>query len=486
MKRKAILTTQKITGMLAGGLAFSFSMASCNAGEEKSKPFNFLVIMADDVSPELYGCYGNKDANTPNIDKLAKNGILFNTCWAAPICSPSRAMIMTGRYAHRTGWYHNALRVPDEKGETDFLINHLTFLSILKSRGYATALAGKWQIPSDMNSPKAGIDEYCVWEPSIQLHPKGSAFKGLKEDEQTLARYWYPSIMKNGQLVNTKPDDFGPDIVTDFLIDFIERNKEKPFLAYYPMILPHGTRDGRTTTPLTGITGDHMNGTFQENVDYTDVLVGRLIKTLEKHDLLENTLVIFTSDNPMPNKNHATDKGLKVPLIVHCPDIIKVPRNSDELISFADILPTLTDLAGASLPKGYEIDGKSMVPYLRGESQVHREWLFSYVGTARMVRTKKWVLEAVDPWSGSPSGRLYDCAGKDCIEIKDEKNEEAVEIRKYFDEVLDLYPSPDTNDVIVKKILESYKDYQFRHKLGREEREGGEGGRGKKAVGSRE
>ncbi len=465
MKQKTSSTLYRISGILAGGFACTFSLTSCTHTGETTKPYNFLVIMADDVSPELYGCYGNKKANTPNIDKLAENGILFTTCWAATICSPSRAMIMTGCYANRTGWYHNALRVPDKNGETDFLKNHSTFLTLLRSNGYTTALAGKWQLPSDINSPEAGIDEYSIWEPTIQYLPEGSVFDGLKEDEQTLARYWHPSIVQNGKLINTTVNDFGPDIVVDFLVDFIKRNKEKPFLAYYPMILPHGTRTGRTTTPLTGKVGDHSNGTFQEDIDYTDVLVGRLIETLEKLGLLKNTVIIFTSDNPLPNKNHATNLGATVPLIVHCPDIIKNNHSSDELISFADILPTITDLAGVSLPEGYEIDGKSMAPYLHGDSKTHRDWLYSYVGTAKMIRNKKWVLEAVDPWLESPSGRLYKYDGKDYVKVMDETNEEAAKVRNYFDSVLSLYPSPDTSDVIVSNILEKYKDYKFRHRL---------------------
>lgn len=460
----------KITGIAAGGLALTFSATSCNSGSTTQKPYNFVIIMADDVSPELFGCYGNQKANTPNIDKLAEKGVLFSTCWAAPICSPSRAMMMTGCYAPSTGWYHNALRVPDKNGDTDFLKTHETFLTLLKAKGYTTALAGKWQLASDIYSPEASIDEYSIWEPTQSALPKGSDFKGLKEDKNTLSRYWHPSIVQNGKLVETTVNDFGPEIVTEFLTDFIVRHKDKPFLAYYPMILPHGTRGGRTTTPLTGKAGDNFNGTFQEGVDYIDVLVGRIIETLEKQDLLKNTVIIFTSDNPLPNKNHATNLGATVPLIVYYPESVKVNYTSNELISMADILPTITDLAGVSLPEGYEIDGKSMMPYLRGEVQVHRDWLFSYVGTAQMIRTKDWVLEAVDPWSGSPDGRLYKYSGKDYIEITDEKNEEAIKMRGYFDSVLSRYPAPDTTNAQVKEILEFYRDYKFRHKLGRPER----------------
>ena len=115
----------------------------------------------------------------------------------------------------------------------------------MKAGGYATALAGKWQLPGDIRSPEGGFDEYCIWEPGPGKLPPGSEFKGLKEDTSTLARYWHPSILLNDSLMPTQAKDFGPDLCVDFLIDFMEQNRDVPFLAYYPMILPHGTRTGR-------------------------------------------------------------------------------------------------------------------------------------------------------------------------------------------------------------------------------------------------
>lgn len=465
MKRNVDSGKYVIPALLTGGIAFSATLLSCNSQEKNEKPLNFLVIMADDVSADMYGCYGNKAASTPNIDNLARNGILFNTCWAAPICSPSRAMMLTGCYADKTGWYHNALRVPDEHGSDDFQKHFSTFPAILKSAGYATGLGGKWQLPGSINSPESGIDEYCIWEPSSRALPEGSVFNGLKEDNATLARYWHPSIVKNDALVKTSATDFGPDICTDFLIDFIKRNKDKPFLAYYPMILPHGTRDGRTTTPIKGPAGDHVNGTYRENVDYTDVLIGRLVNALKELGLFENTMIIFTSDNPMPNKNRATNLGASVPLVIHCPKIIKNNHVSGELVSLADIFPSLAQLANAKLPTSYSIDGISLVPYLTGEKTRHRDWLYSYVGTARMVRDKKWLLEAVDSRYGNPEGRFYELKDGNWTEIKDPVNETAAQARKGLNEVLTLHPGPDLNSPVVKEILKSYDVYKHKHRL---------------------
>jgi len=341
-------------------------LAGCGSVEAEEEKMNILFIMADDVSPELYGCYGNEKANTPNIDELAETGVAFNTCWAAPICSPTRAMTLTGRYAHRTGWYHNAFKVPDAAGGTNFLENHLTFAQLLGEQGYATALGGKWQLPGSPDDENSGFDEYCIWEVNEGRLPEGAVFSGLKENDTTLSRFWYPSMIKNGELMPSGLEDFGPDMATDFLIDFMKRNREKPFLAYYPMILPHGTRGGRTTTPITRRVGDHINGSFQEGVDYTDVLVGRLLDALDELGIREKTVVIFTSDNGMPNKNRATNAGSRVPFLVDCPGTVQNRGYTDELASLADILPTMVDFAGGALPEGYEVDGQSMRPFRPG------------------------------------------------------------------------------------------------------------------------
>jgi len=441
---------------------------SCSQQDDSPDHLNFLVIMADDVSPELYACYGNADAVTPKLDSLAKTGVMFNTCWAAPICSPTRAMIMTGRYAHRTGWYHNALRIPGASGGTDFKKDHLTFARLLKDLGYSTALSGKWQLPGKPDDQESGFEEYCIWEPGERNLPEGSRFNGLLETEGKLGRYWHPSIVSNGELLETEPWDFGPDICTDFLIQFMEKNRDNPFLAYYPMILPHGTVPGRTTTPISGIVGDQANGTFREGVDYTDVLLGRLLKALEEKGLRNNTLVIFTSDNGTPNKNFATNSGSRVPMVISCPGILKTRGVSDELVSLADILPTLVDFANGNLPAGYEVDGISLKPYLTGKSESHREYLFNYLGTARLVRTKNWLLEAVDEVYDLPQGRLYDCReGQNTLrEVTGSQEDDAIKALAELKDILKLYPAIDTNLHSVKAILPAYDKYIHRHMLG--------------------
>lgn len=460
MKNRNIITF--ITGIL-----ILLHAVSCSQHKDSDGRINFLVIMADDVSPELYGCYGNTEAATPFLDNLAGTGVMFTTCWAAPICSPSRAMVLTGRYAHRTGWYHNALRIPGEGGSTDFKKEHLTFARLLRDMGYATALSGKWQLPGRPDDPDSGFDDYCIWEPGENNLPEGSEFNGLLEAEGKLGRYWHPSLVSNGELLETKPDDFGPDICTDFLIRFMEKNRDNPFLAYYPMILPHGTVQGRTTTPLSGIAGDQANGTYREGVDYTDILLGRLLKALEENGLKENTLVIFTSDNAMPGKNCATNSGSRVPMVICCPGTVQKRGVSDELVSLSDILLTLVDFAGGDLPEGYQVDGISLKPYLTGETDAHREFLVNYLGTARLVRTRDWLLEAVDEVYGLPEGRLYDCRDgiNDGKEVTGSQEADALRALEDLNHILTSYPAIDTNLQVVKQILPVYDGYIHRHRL---------------------
>jgi arylsulfatase A-like enzyme len=213
--------------------------------------------------------------------------------------------------------------------------------------------------------------------------------------------------------------------------------------------------------------GDHVNGTFREDVDYTDVLVGRLLDALEDMGLKKNTLVIFTSDNGTPDKNHATNAGSRVPLLIDFPGTVQQRGFSDELISLSDILPTLVDFAGGEVPEGYKLDGISMKPFLTGQAEAHREYLFNYLGTARLVRTKDWLLEAVDEVYGMPEGRLYDCRFEtnNGRQVREPMDDDAARARESLWEILEAYPPLDTNLQKVKDIMPYYDGYIYRHRL---------------------
>lgn len=434
-------------------------VAAIAAGEEArtvntgQTRMNFVVIMADDVSEDVFGCYGAEDVKTPNIDRMADLGVQFKTAWATPLCSPTRVMIMTGRYANTTGFYHNDLKLASAPNPVR---NNLTFGKMLRDAGYATAIAGKWHLTGDAPySERGGFEQYSLWadQTDIKQLPGRPTFTGAMEDEKTPARYWHPAIIQNGKLLNTKADDFGPKIHTDFLCDFIRRNTERPFFAYFPMTAPHRTRQGITTTPQYGTIGDISRvgpdktaERFRKLNEYIDFCVGRILATLEEHDLLTTTLVIFTSDNGTDKtaKGRGVERGARVPFVVLGGGIERRGLTM-ELTDLSDVMPTLLDFAGVDLPDGYRVDGTSLRPFLEGRTDTHREWIYSTIATTQMIRDKNWLLEAINPVLNRPMGRLYYVGdnrdGKGYRDVTGSNEPEVLAARKKFDEILRIYPS---------------------------------------------
>lgn len=445
---------------------------------------NIVLIMADDVSPDYYSCYGSTVTNTPNIDAIADAGVMFRTCWASALCSPARACITTGRYAHRTGFYSNGLSRPQTDGSNDLLRHHHSFAWFLKQAGYATAIAGKWHLGSGAPYGKVGgFDEYCLWEGlrEIEHLPGSPTFTGQFEDDtkQTTSRYWHPAVVQNDKLLDTKENDFGPDIYTDFICDFMERNRDKPFLAYYPMAAPHGSRKGHTTTPLRGKPGDMSKASAKEEEqkfaalnEYIDVLVGRIHNKVKDLGLADNTIIMFCSDNgtAVTAKSRGVERGCRVPFVVAGAGI-KRRGVTDEITDFADFLPTLAELAGVKIPADYEVDGTSLTGFLRGETDRHRDWILSYIGGTRLVRTKRHLLEAVNPILDMPEGRLYDCGnnrdGKGYRLIID--RDSIPKVQRMVDDILAKHPSLQEDESWLQnpagqRFLKECKSKAFREK----------------------
>ena len=417
----------------------------------KPKLTNIVLIMSDDVSPDLYGCYGNDLVKTPNIDKMAKQGVMFQTAWASAICAPSRAMIMTGRYGSTTGVYFNALWMKDSSKR--LFLDNSSFGKLLRDAGYATAIAGKWHCGSVMPyEDSVGFDEYCLWEGAGEIEKlEGSPkYERLYDGDGAHPRFWQPSVVQNHKLVKTGPNDFGPDIFTNFICDFIERNKDRPFLAYYPMVAPHGTREGVTTTPLRGKVGEMGKPPTKEEADarfralneYIDVCVGRIIEKVTTLGLLENTLIVYCADNgtAVTAKSRGVERGSHVPFVVWGGGV-KKRGATDELMDYSDVLPTLVDYAGGDLG-GYKADGKSLKPFLSGKTDKHREWIYSCVSTTQLMRTKEYMLEVVNPILDSPRGRFYYTGnhrfGKGYELVNDHREHAAT--RKQFDKILENMP----------------------------------------------
>lgn len=460
----------------------------------QAKQPNIILIMADDVSPEMYESYGSKDAKTPNLDRMATEGVMFKTAWGSALCCPARAQIMTGCYATKTGFWNNGFAIPQKDGSNDLFKHHTSFAKLMQDAGYSTAVAGKWHIggAEQPHVKHVGFDEYCLWEGQKELDklPGKPKHNGAWEDDTTPSRYWHPCIVKNHHVVPTTKDDYGPNIFTDFLCDFMERNVKagKPFLAYYPMVAPHGTRTGSPSTPLFGekgyLGGDKTKGkaNFRALNDYIDILVGRLEKKARDLGVMDNTIIIFCADNgtAVIAKSRGTERGCRVPFIVYGAGIKKLGA-THEICDLSDILPTLVDFAGQDLPKDMPVDGKSLKPFLTGASKTHREYIFSCIGTTRLVRNRSHLLEVVNPILGVPDGRFYHCANnRDGHGYKRaEASPEHAEVRKTFAKILSSNPGLTkdhpyfkhkkgkrfldayTKASSAKKHLHNHKDYQF-------------------------
>ncbi len=406
--------------------------------------------MADDLGAGELGAYGNAKHRTPTLDRLARTGVKFETAYTSPVCHPTRFTLMTGQYGFRTGVlnFSGSRAGPPVKHEgADDITNHLTFGQVLKSAGYATALSGKWQLSGSHPTVvrETGFDEYCIWgyrehyseEDRAKAEAAGISFR---------SRYWHPSIQRNGRWVPTTKEDYGPDIFADFFDDFIQRHKNQPFFLYYPMPLTHGPWVPTPDSYRAGMDKELSNkANFQANVEYMDKLIGRLVRALEQAGVRDNTVIMFTGDNGTggDGKSQATEKGARVPLIVNGPGVVKTRGATLALADTSDIFPTLVELAGASLPAKHVLDGHSLVPFLRGERETTREWIFAYQADRRILRTERWLLEDNSP---RHYGKLLDCGtsrdGSGYRDVTNLKDPEVLAARAYFDRLLEKLPAP--------------------------------------------
>ena len=455
-------------------LVIAAALISC---QQQSHVPNILMIVVDDLGYSDLSCYGNTLVETPVIDRMASEGIRFAQAYAScPVCSPTRAAILTGKNPtalNLTDWIpgHQANHGPSptEKFIVAPFNQHLpleeiTIAELLGEAGYTTASIGKWHLGGDGYLPTdQGFDL------NIAGHQKGSP-----------PSYYYPYVSHNRPNgiphLDLKGDSlYLTDRLTNEAIGFIRTRKEEPFFLYLPYYNVHTPLQGRPdlVRKYEAILADHRNDSILRNAEFlamteaVDDNIGRIMQCLEEEDLDMNTLVIFTSDNGMPNKNAATNAGSRVPMLIDCPGVVRTRGITDELVSLADILPTLVDFSGGRLPDGYEVDGLSLKPFLTGRSDTHRDFLFNYLATARIVRTKDWMLEAVDQVYDSPEGRLYDCRAEanHGIEVSGSKDPEVLEARKLLEGIMSSYPPVDTSLQSVKDILPEYDVYLYRHRL---------------------
>ena len=386
----------KIFSALAlGALALGF-VGPPSAGAA-DRP-NVIFILADDLGTGDVSCYGADNRRTPNIDQLAARGVRFTHAYTAPLCGPSRACIMTGRYAFRTG-ATNQDRVVAWKATHETLTP-----AYLKPAGYATAIVGKWSQFS-FDPAEAGFDD------SLRFYASGRYWAdSAGEDDQKVKKGLY---VVNGQTVKQGKTEYLPDTMEQHLFAFMAKNRERPFYAYYSMSHVHGEI---VRTPDSAPDSKDL---YVDNCAYMDKLVGNLVRELERQKLSEKTVLIFCGDNGtakspaerstiggrrlIGQKGTMQEGGALVPLIVVWPGVTPQGKVIDDLVDSTDYLPTVVEIAGATLPKDKVFDGRSVVPQLRGEKGNPREWIFIELARNWYVREAGWKL--------NEAGELFDMSG---------------------------------------------------------------------------
>ncbi|SDW32375.1 arylsulfatase A [Lutibacter oricola] len=359
---------------------------------------NFIIIFTDDQGYEDLSCFGSNKLKTPNIDKMADEGVKLTSFYvASSVCSPSRAALLTGRMPKRVGIPRVLFPKKNEKG---LPTEEITIAELLKEKNYATALVGKWHLGHDKKySPlNQGFDSYfgipysnnmsiasgIDISPNIVLND-GYTLEKMHSDMQLVDASGNKDAKKS--LKNKPPLMRGNEIVeyptnqttlteryTNEAVSFINKNKEKPFFLYVAHSFPH--------VPI--FVGDKFKGSsgttpFYDAVQEIDWSVGEVFKALKENGLDENTIVIFTSDNgpnshgsakPLKGRKFDTyEGGQRVPAIFWAPNKVKAGVVSDEIVSSLDIFPTIAKYAGISMPKDRVFDGYNLSKYLEGKSK---------------------------------------------------------------------------------------------------------------------
>jgi arylsulfatase A-like enzyme len=434
-------------------LFFCTSVKGQKAEKKNNKP-NIVYILADDMGYHELGCYGGKVIETPNLDRLAKEGMVFSNHYCGSnICAPSRVALMTGKHTGHT-WIRDNKELPFE-GNEPIRSSDVTVAEVLKEAGYTTGAFGKWGLgyPGSEGSPnKQGFDQFYGYNCQRHAHHYYSNYMRQNDDSVTLYG-------------NLKPPfkEYSADVISAKALEFIDKNKNKPFFLYFASTLPHNPYDQPDDKILdyyTKKTGKPKGDPTSEDFSIPkyasmtarlDKEVGELIAKLKQLNLLENTLIIFTSDNGTAlranedeylktggdlhgRKSEMYEGGIKSPMIAYWKGKI-VAGSKSPLISAAwDFLPTVADLVNVKAPN--DIDGISMLPTLLGKPKMQKEHDYLYWERNQTQGIRKGDMKAVisyDKETRKQSIEIYDLA-KDPYE----KNDLAATLPQLKNEFLEL------------------------------------------------
>lgn len=412
LSRRSVLT-------VVCGLCPLFAVAPGQAEAAAGRKPNIILILADDVGWGEIGCFGADRFQTPHIDALAESGIRFESCYSMAMCGPSRCTLLTGRYPFRTGLTGNHSANAIEPG------GEIMIPTVLEQAGYVTACAGKWGQMS-LGPAEWGFDESLA------------AGNG---------QYWRGRYLRDGASRELPDGRYLPDMVHEFVADFMERHRDRPFFIYYPMIHVHipiqPTPDSRPDA-----SPDQL---YADNVAYMDSLVGKLVGELDRLGLRDETLLLFVGDNGSIRPPAATpvrgkllsghkasmlEGGSRVPMIVSWPGVAAAGAVDRDLIDFSDFFTTFAELAGCEPPPGVTLDGRSFLARIRGAAGAPRDWVYVELDGRSYVRDARWKL--------TNGGELLDMRDAPFVEHAvrdDEGGGEAAAARSRLQAILDRHPT---------------------------------------------
>ena len=414
---------------------FSAGLASLFGASAKP---NIVYILADDLGFAELGCNGSDRYKTPNIDALANSGVRFTRFYTVPLCGPSRAMILTGRYGFRSGAVtQDACKTIIRTGEKA----EVMIPTVLKKAGYASALIGKWgQLTPSGDPSDWGFDHELYYKGS-GMYWNSKVAKPMSEGGEV--RGDPDTYVLDGKTVSVKDDEYIPDLLHKDATAWMEAQKGRPFFLYYSLSQVHGeilpTPDS-APAPKGESNNQRAQRLLADNIAYMDKLVGKLVAELDRLKLRENTLIVFMGDNGSTKsaavdatiggrriegeKGSMKEGGGLVPFFATWPGVTPSGKVNANVADASDLLPTFAEIAGAPLPTGRIIDGRSLVSQFKGDTKSPRTWAFCQLSNNYYVREAGWKLDQ--------SGTLYDMKDAPFKEVAvavDTKDEAAVAAR---------------------------------------------------------
>lgn len=445
------------------------SVASVKTETETRKP-NIVFILADDLGYRELGCFGQQLIKTPNIDRLAKEGMKLTQHYCGnAVCAPSRCVLLTGKHPGHAFVRNNKSTPPE--GQQPIPASEVTLLELMKSHGYVTGTFGKWGLggPDSSGEPLSqGVDRFFGYNCQSHAHSYYPSY--LWSNAQRITLRNDPPIPGHGSLAKDanptdprsynefKGQDYAPDRINAQAIEFIRANKDRPFFLYYPTVIPHVALHvpdedlkpyhdlGWKDPPFTRSEGYGYTPHFTPRAAYAamitrlDRYVGNIVREISAQGLDENTIIVFSSDNGTTHLDQEVDYkffesvgelrglkgslyegGIRVPGIVRWPGKVAAGAVSERISGFEDWMPTLLELSGSTAELSKSVDGISMAPTLLGQEQAERQFLyreFGGYGGQQSLRVGDWKAVRQNLQKGVVKTELYDLIA-DIGEAKD-------------------------------------------------------------------